>query len=75
METSMDGRLEIRSRDTWAEYFALMQGRSDPAGALAVRNVTWALIGTDRGALRGALDEAGWQVVDEDEYAVLMSAP
>jgi hypothetical protein len=74
-ETAMDGRLEIRSRETWARYFALMQGRSDPAGTLAGRDVTWALIGTDRDALRTALANAGWRVVDEDGYAVLMTAP
>lgn len=75
VETAMDGRLEIRSRDTWAEYFALMQGRGDPAAVLADKDVTWALIGTGRRELRIALREAGWQVVDEDRYAVLLSAP
>jgi hypothetical protein len=73
--TAMDGRLEIRSRETWAQYFALIQGRDDPAGELAARNVTWVLIGTDRDALRAALDDEGWRVVDEDDYAILMTAP
>jgi hypothetical protein len=75
VQTAMDGRLEIRSRDSWARYFDLMQGRADPAATLAQEGVAWALVGADREALRAALEDAGWRTVKEDDYAVLLSAP
>ena len=75
VETAMDGRLEIRSRDEWASYFTLMQGRDDPAGALAARGVRWAIIGSQRGELRSELEHAGWSVIADDGYATLLRAP
>jgi hypothetical protein len=73
VQTAMDGRLEIRSRDEWAAYFALMQGRGDPATTLDALGVRWALIGVERSALREALEMAGWIVVD-DGYGILLRA-
>ena len=75
LETAMDGRLEIRSRSTWDSYFSLMQARDDPSAVLAERGVGWALIGVDRGPLRGELEGAGWEVLRDDGYAVLLRAP
>ena len=71
----MDGRLEIRSRDTWAWYFELMRGEGDPAAELAANDVSWALVNRERGPLRAELEAAGWAVADEDGYAVLLEAP
>ena len=72
---AMDGRLEIRSQDTWAWYFDVMQGEGDPAAELAANDVAWALIGVDRTELRDALESAGWSVADSDAYAVLLQSP
>lgn len=63
IEIAMDGRLEIRSRDTWISYFALMHGDNDPAGALDAEEVTWAALRPDREPLMRRLLSAGWEVV------------
>lgn len=75
VETAMDGRLEIRTRDTWAEYFALMQGRLDAPSVLAADGVGWALIAEDRQALIRQLIGAGWIEVEREPGRVLLSGP
>ena len=32
LETAMDGRIEIRSRETWTSYFAILHGERRPGG-------------------------------------------
>lgn len=73
--TAMDGRLEIRSRETWQGYFDLMHGDADPAARLAQEGVSWALLSGDRATLRSKLEAAGWSVVDESAQGVLMRGP
>jgi len=73
--TAMDGRLEIRSRDVWTEYFALMQGRDDPAAKLAALDVSWTLVRPQRSTLVTALLSAGWVTVGRDDYAILLRTP
>ena len=75
LQTAMDGRLEIRSRDEWATYFGLMQGRDEPAAQLEARGIGWVLVGEGRDALRNALTAAGWEMVADDGYATLFRAP
>ena len=75
LETAMDGRIEIRSRDTWTSYFAILHGEDDPAGLLAESGVEWALVRNDRDELIAALDAAGWEVVEQSDRGILMRAP
>ena len=75
VETAMDGRLEIRSLATWDRYFSLMRGREDPVRSLAAQMVRWALISPERTALLGALEGAGWELVHDDDYSLLLRAP
>jgi hypothetical protein len=72
VETAMDGRLEIRTIDTWAAYFDLMQGQGDPDAELRAAGVEWAVLGSDRRELQAALVEAGWEVIHDDEYAMVL---
>ena len=75
LETAMDGRIEIRSRDTWTSYFAILHGEDDPAGLLAESGVEWALVRNDRDELIAALDTAGWEVVEQSDRGILMRGP
>ncbi|MBA2264357.1 MAG: hypothetical protein H0W10_06830 [Chloroflexi bacterium] len=75
VRTAMDGRLEIRSGETWSEYFDLLHGEGDPARQLGEAGVEWALVGADRNQLLAALDAAGWQVVERSPHGVLLRAP
>jgi hypothetical protein len=72
VETAMDGRLEIRTIDTWAAYFDLMQGHGESDAELRAAGVEWAMLGSDRSELRGALVEAGWEVTHDDGYAAVL---
>jgi hypothetical protein len=75
IETAMDGRLEIRDRDTWVGYFALLRGEDDPAATLASEGVTWAAVRSSREELIGKLRLAGWQVILTAPEGLLLSAP
>ena len=75
VETAMDGRIEIRSRDAWSSYFAILHGEDDPAAMLAASGVEWALIRNDRDELIAALDAAGWEVIEQSDQGVLVRAP
>jgi hypothetical protein len=75
LETAMDGRIEIRERDTWSWYFAILRGEGDPPTALAALDVTWAAVMPQREALIGALIDSGWRQVHADEQGILLRAP
>lgn len=72
LETAMDGRLEIRHRQTWIDYFDLMHGVDDPAGSLEDGMVRWAMIDPSRTALEEKLLAAGWRVVVRDSQGTLL---
>jgi hypothetical protein len=75
VETAMDGRLEIRSRATWVEYFALMHGDGDPAAELSSRGVDWAALSPDRADLVGDLLRSGWTIELRQHDQVLLQRP
>ncbi len=75
IEPAMDGRLEIRSREAWVDYFALMRGEGEPAAELDQAGVRWAALMHRREALIGALEEAGWEVMLEADEGVLLARP
>ena len=75
VETAMDGRLEIRSRDTWIQYFDLLHGEGNPAASLADEDVAWALVRPDRRELLRSLTASGWQIVEQSVTGVLLEAP
>lgn len=72
---AVDGRLEIRSRETWAAHFALMRGEGDPAADLERAGVRWAALAHRREALIGVLRAAGWEVVLETDLGLLLNRP
>ncbi|HET6381267.1 MAG TPA: hypothetical protein VFH63_09620 [candidate division Zixibacteria bacterium] len=74
IETAMDGRLEIRSAETWSRYFSLLQGQDHPAERLAAEGVEWVAVRPERSALIGELRRSGWSVVFEDEGSMLLRA-
>jgi hypothetical protein len=75
VETAMDGRLEIRSRETWVTYFALMHGDDDPAAELSASAVNWAALAPDRATLISKLGAAGWTVELRTADQVLLHRP
>jgi hypothetical protein len=75
IETAMDGRIEIRDRATWSNYFSLMRGEDDPAATLAAADVSWAVLARDRATLVDKLSSAGWRTVANSPQGVLMAAP
>lgn len=75
LETAMDGRIEIRDRETWTWYFAILRGEGDPPAALDASGVTWAALMPQREALIGTLTDAGWVQVHADRQGVLLRAP
>jgi hypothetical protein len=75
IETAMDGRLEIRDRDTWIGYFALLHGEGDPGATLASDGVTWVAVRASRGDLIYKLRLSGWQVALTAPEGILLSAP
>ena len=72
---AMDGRIEIRSVETWQAYFDLEAGPRDAAERLARDGVRWAALLPSRDALISRLTGAGWEVVHESTQAVLLRAP
>jgi hypothetical protein len=75
VETAMDGRLEIRDRETWAAYFAVLRGEDDPVGTLAGSGVTWVALHPGRDALVSELRAGGWEVVLEAPEGCLLRRP
>ena len=75
VRTAMDGRIEIRSRQTWVEYFALMHGEQDPAARLDRAGVRWAALAPHRESLVRELQDAGWALELATDRAVLLRAP
>lgn len=75
LETAMDGRIEIRDRETWSWYFAIMRGEGDAPAVLAASGVTWAALMPQRETLIGVLTDAGWVEVHADRQGVLLRAP
>jgi hypothetical protein len=75
IETAMDGRLEIRDRETWISYFALLHGDGDPDATLARAGVTWVAVREHRGDLIYKLRLAGWQVALSAPEGLLLNAP
>ena len=75
IETAMDGRIEIRDRSTWADYFSLMRGEGNAVEELAANDVEWALLAPDRETLIRHLTDSGWTTVDRDAQGALLSAP
>jgi hypothetical protein len=71
----MDGRLEIRDRETWVSYFALLHGDGDPGATLAKEGVTWVAVRQNRGDLIYKLRRSGWQVALTAPEGLLLSAP
>lgn len=69
---AMDGRIEIRSRATWSDYFGLMAGDGDPARLLARDGVDWALVSTARATLVEKLLAAGWTRLAQTPQGVLL---
>lgn len=72
VSTAMDGRIEIRSRETWQRYFDLMAGRGDPVAELARSHVDWALLFPDRKMLMDKLLAEGWTVTLRSDEGVLL---
>ena len=72
---AIDGRIEIRTRQTWEDYFALMDGSGDPAQRLRDAHVTWAALFKTRTRLIEALYVGGWQPVAQSADGVLVHAP
>lgn len=75
VEIAMDGRIEIRSRSTWAAYLALMNGEGDPARQLSAEGVRWAVLRANRAGLITRLVSAGWQRVWADDREVVLRSP
>jgi hypothetical protein len=75
LKTAMDGRLEIRDRATWVAYFTMMNGRDDPASALAAADVHWAALSDRRDALTTALLAAGWRIELDAPDGLLLHRP
>lgn len=75
VRTAMDGRLEIRDRATWVAYFALMNGRDDPAATLAAADVHWAVVSDRRDALTASLLAAGWRIELDAPDGLLLHRP
>lgn len=71
---AMDGRLEIRTADTWRWWFALMNGEGDPAATLRENGVAWAVLSERRTALIAELRAAGWTLEADDAAGVLLRA-
>lgn len=72
---AIDGRIEIRTRQTWEDYFALMDGSGNPAKGLTDSNVQWAALFSTRTALIGQLKAAGWTEVLASPEGVLLHQP
>ena len=75
IQTAMDGRLEIRDRETWSRYFGLLHGDGDPAAELAAEGVGWAALAPTREALVDKLTDAGWIIDHRSAQALLLRAP
>lgn len=75
IQTAMDGRLEIRARDVWQDYFDLMHGSGQPASVLEARGVEWAMLMPDRHELISKLREARWTSVETSDEGVLLRSP
>jgi len=75
IQTAMDGRIEIRSRDTWQRYFDLIGGTGDAAEGLAAAGVRWALLLPGRTALTARLEASGWKETYQDEHAIVLHRP
>jgi hypothetical protein len=72
---AIDGRIEIRTRQTWEDYFALMDGNGNPAQRLQEANLEWAALFPTRTALIGQLKAAGWTQVLASPEGVLLHRP
>lgn len=67
-----DGRIEIRTRQTWEDYFDLMDGKDDPAQRLQDAGVSWAAVFATRTALIDQLEAAGWTETLASPQGVLL---
>ena len=72
---AIDGRIEIRTRQTWEGYFDLMGGTGDSAKQLSDSGVEWAALFSTRTALIGQLKAAGWTQVLATSEGVLLHRP
>jgi hypothetical protein len=78
VQTAMDGRIEIRARETWQAYFDLIGGTDDPTSVLAQSGVEWAVLFPSREELINQLTDAGWEQLAASPQSVLLrtrSAP
>ena len=75
VEPAMDGRIEIRSEQTWRDYFSLMAGQDSTVDRLRAAQVTWAALFTTRTSLVAELSAAGWHEVARAGDGVLLQAP
>jgi hypothetical protein len=72
VSTAMDGRIEIRTRETWQRYFDLVAGVGDPAGELRSFGVRFAILFPTRTALIRKLSAAGWASIVRSDQAVVL---
>jgi hypothetical protein len=72
---AIDGRIEIRTRQTWEDYFDLMGGSGNPPQRLSDAGVKWAALFPTRTELIGQLKAAGWTEIFASPEGVLLDRP